>query len=52
MTLLRRRTLTIGMAGALAAPNLATPALAQTARPTTIVVGFPRGGEADVLARL
>ena len=45
--LLRRRTLTFGMAGALAAP-----ALAQTARPTTIVVGFPPGGEADALARL
>ena len=44
---LRRRTLATALAATLAAP-----ALAQPARPVTIVVGFPPGGEADVLARL
>ncbi len=47
MPLLRRRTLTFGIAATLAAP-----ALAQPARPVTIVVAFPPGGETDVLARL
>ncbi len=41
-----RRTLGFGLAG------LATPALAQAARPLTIVVAYPAGGDTDAMARL
>lgn len=44
---IRRRTLATAIA-----VTFAAPAVAQPARPVTIVVGFPPGGEADVLARL
>ena len=47
MTRITRRT----FAAALAA-GLAAPALAQTARPLTIVVAFPAGGDTDAMARL
>lgn len=45
----RRAALLTGL-GAMATPALA-PALAQTARPTRIIVPFPPGGSNDVLAR-
>jgi tripartite-type tricarboxylate transporter receptor subunit TctC len=47
MTRITRRTLAVALA-----TGLAAPALAQTARPLTIVVAFPAGGDTDAMARL
>ena len=47
MTLSRRQALALGLAATLPAP-----ALAQSARPITLVVAFPPGGDVDTMARM
>ena len=50
MTTTRRRFAT-ALAAALGTPALPRPASAQSARPVTIVVAFPAGGDTDAMAR-
>lgn len=47
-----RRWRALCFAGAVVAAMLATPALAQSGRPVRIIVPFPPGGSADLLARV
>lgn len=47
-----RRWRSLGFAGAILAVLLAAPALAQSGRPLRIIVPFPPGGSADLLARV
>jgi tripartite-type tricarboxylate transporter receptor subunit TctC len=51
MAIRRRRSFCFALAAALAA-LLTTPALAQSGRPLRIIVPFPPGGSADLLARV